>query len=627
MGLASSGGEIGTRWAVEPEGAPAVPRHVAPHEISDLPYDGRPLGNGHERREGRGSRDSPSTRVLRRSAGSVLEQHFSVALHKPIRYYRIVPSFEFLWGFGESAGRQSCCEATFVWVGRERMGRRPSSFSWVLLLVAALSACAEDRLIYDMGAGDTGFASPDASGAADDTWGAWPETAAGGTRVATREPEPVAWGAVLEPGLPVGLPRPSPSEEGTADTSEADEVVPSPREDDGDVTPEGGAGNEPDAASGPSQVLDVEVEERIAPGDGGWAFVERCYVRHHVLRLERFIAKTRHVDSGVVGAFGGDAAPPAERFLLHAAPGWETARGRPVLLVHGTGSHATQSFAEPDPLGRQPGLAPFLAGEGLPVFAVTFPARFGDNLNQAVELAAALQLVRERTGATVVDLVAHSKGGLAALAYVADLLADRGLPYQDDVGRLLLLGAPLGGMDYSFRHPSFNYAAAVWGFELPTSWDQMLLWGLWQDVTDESIYGGAYDGLLQASSRWDDVHGLSLLEQDWYTTYEGGYGFVSHSLGIDAAIEMGDHFIARLRGARLPSELSVGLLIGTSAWVGLVPWETAGPSDGLIFAASAGDGAWVQEAGARLADVCELRVNHWELVYDERAREWVLANL
>jgi triacylglycerol lipase len=280
-----------------------------------------------------------------------------------------------------------------------------------------------------------------------------------------------------------------------------------------------------------------------------------------------------------------------------------------------------------DPDTLDPGLARDLSAAGVPVFAVTFAARYGDNLNQALALAAALQRVRQKTGADVVDVVAHSKGGLALLAYLTGMLDSRGVPYDGEVGQVLLLGVPVGGMDFSFRHPAFNYSSSVWGLELPSSWDQALLWGTWQDTWDDSIYGGAYDGLLQALARWDEVHALSMTEQDWYTTYEGGTGFVSHSLGIDAAIEQGGGFMAELRSRSLPAGLPVGVLVGTSPYVGVTAWELTGPSDCLVFTESAGDTDWLESAGATVVAADELAANHWELVHVEEAREWVRSLL
>jgi hypothetical protein len=489
----------------------------------------------------------------------------------------------------------------------------------VLVLLLLGLGCGADRVIE---LGSDGGARTDAGGVADalgaDGVGADDTSAdaAADEDLAPRPDAPRAADAGDDGG-----------DEGDAVAADTPGAVDTGAGHDGGGGPDGAAADDvPARADTPEVPSFLAVTVEATTSGGFWAETERCFLDHDALVPETFIAKTRHHDADVVAAFGGDAAPPPGRFLLHAAPGWD-AGGPAVLLVHGAGSHATQSFVDPDPLGRQPGLARELAAAGFAVFAVTFPARFGDNRNQGLALAAALQRVRGKTGAPAVHVVAHSKGGLPLLAYLTDLLASRGLPYQGDVGRVLLLGAPLGGMDFSFRHPLFNYSSAVWGLELPSSWDQALLYGIWRDTYDESIVGGAYDGLLQALARWDDVYPLSMLEQDWYTTYEGGQGFVSHSPGIDAAIEQGGQFLTTLRSRSLPAGLRVSLLAGTSAWVNGTLWESAGPSDALVFVDSAGDGAWIEGAGGSLAAADELALNHWSLVYDEEARAWVREQL
>ncbi len=381
-----------------------------------------------------------------------------------------------------------------------------------------------------------------------------------------------------------------------------------------------------DAAPPPPLRLDVEVEETV-PIEG-WAFVDRCLLRHAALTPETFIAKTRHTDADIIAGFGGDAAPAPGRFLLHGAVGQDTPGAPAVLLVHGAGSNATQSFLNPDPLGLEPGLATTLAAAGHAVFAVTFAARYGDNINQGLAVAAALQEVRRRTGADSVAIVAHSMGGIAVLTYLLDRLQPMGVGYlAGEVGHTVLVGVPLGGLDFSFRHPAFNYGSAVWGFEMPSSWDQMLLYGVWQDTYADSIYGGAYTGILQTLRRWDEEYPLSGMEQDWYTTYEGGQGFVSHSLGIDAAIEMGGYFMAELRSATAPAGLSFSVLAGTNPLVGTTMWETSGPSDALVFVASATDTAWLEAAGATVSAVVEILENHWELIYAEEAASWIASAL
>ncbi len=69
------------------------------------------------------------------------------------------------------------------------------------------------------------------------------------------------------------------------------------------------------------------------------------------------------------------------------------------------------------------------------------------------------------------------------------------------------------------------------------------------------------EALLNAPMSWDsikyspaepvmDKYPLGMFEPDWYTTYEGGHGFVSHSKGIDHYIEEGGNLIERLNANR-----------------------------------------------------------------------------
>ncbi len=371
-------------------------------------------------------------------------------------------------------------------------------------------------------------------------------------------------------------------------------------DDDGDVSGDA-------VVPGAEAVADLVVveEESLAP----WDRVLLLSFSHPGLVGEKHVDRTRHFLPVIVGLFDGDDAPPASRVVLHVGPGCDEGPAAAVLLVHGTGSDAQQTWVEPALL--MGGLAPQLMEGGRCVFAVTFPHRFGDNINQGIQIAAALQEIRTITGLDAVDLVAHSKGGIAALAYVNGFAASRGLVYLGDLNRLVLLGVPMGGMDFSFRHPAFNYPAELYGLHMPSSWDEILEWGVWKDVYDESIYGGAFDGVLQLTRAWDAVYPLSGLEQDWYTTYYGGTGFVSHSPGIGEALTLSGDFMDELREHPTPPDLPVFVASGGNVMINGVPWEVTGPSDGMIFVSSAED-------DVMLTDLQETThfplANHWDLV-------------
>lgn len=424
-------------------------------------------------------------------------------------------------------------------------------------------------------------------------------------------------------------------EEVTAVEEEAetspDTVTPNaaePTPDAAEPTPD--AVEEADAAAEASDETDdtgpTAPEPVTVTGSDTWDRIERYSLDSAGLVPEPTLDKTRPTDPEIVAAFGTDA-PPVTDFLLHAAPGWDSGQGPVVLLLTGAGTNATESFMQPA-LVNDAALARALPQTGYRVFALTFAAPFGSNRNQAVTVAFALQILRARLGVDRVTVVAHSKGGLAALAYVRGLVALWGLPYAGDVDRLILVGVPLGGLDWSFRHPNPTYTVDLLSLPMPSVWDKILEWGSWKDLTESSIYGGAYNGLLESLTPWVDTYPLSGLEQDWYTTWYGGYGFVSHSLGIDAAVELGGHFMQALHAAPMPASVPVAALAGGNGFVGGVAWETTGPSDGMVFVASATDVSDFEAAGCPLLNVDTLLLeNHWTLLSSPDALAFVQAAL
>ena len=143
--------------------------------------------------------------------------------------------------------------------------------------------------------------------------------------------------------------------------------------------------------------------------------------------------------------------------------------GPALLLVHGATSDAACWIRPYN--HRDQGLAAFFAARGRRVFAVTFAHKHGCNLLQAQQLNLAIQRVRELTDARRVDVLAHSKGGVAARALASGVREPWMTPYKGDIRRLVLVGAPNAGIDYSFRHPVANLALVPEkvGFNAPMS--------------------------------------------------------------------------------------------------------------------------------------------------------------
>ena len=72
------------------------------------------------------------------------------------------------------------------------------------------------------------------------------------------------------------------------------------------------------------------------------------------------------------------------------------------------------------------------SGQGYKVFAINFSNAQGDNYQWAQSIADAIEVVRQRTGASKVNLLAWSKGAFAARTYVASVAPSWGRSYQQD---------------------------------------------------------------------------------------------------------------------------------------------------------------------------------------------------
>ncbi|MDP7114657.1 MAG: hypothetical protein QGH45_21970, partial [Myxococcota bacterium] len=323
-----------------------------------------------------------------------------------------------------------------------------------------------------------------------------------------------------------------------------------------------------------------------------WDRVERLVDPDTVLfRQEDFAPGWSWDDDSVASphvatAFGA-STPHSGVALLHFAPGWALAdHPFPVILIPGAGASAT---------GVMPPLARSLAADGHAVFALTFAHPHGDAFQQAEQLSNAVARVREVTGAEQVDLLGHSKGGIAAgiyishrqgLAWGADERAlafvARGTPYRGDVRRCVLAGVPLGGVDTAFRWTSTHMATGYGADPLsPSPWTTFYPYttvnllvsedlrhvDLWPEVAEP------FPGQAQLLARWDDLYPLPgddlllgpyAMQQDWWTTYHGGLGFYSYSPGIDDAIETQGGLLDALAQAGVDPDVEIAVLAGTN---------------------------------------------------------------
>ncbi len=366
--------------------------------------------------------------------------------------------------------------------------------------------------------------------------------------------------------------------------------------------------------------------------------VERWYDADPGFLPEDYPPDGRLDQTGQRLTFFGSPRPASGRFLLYYAPGWDTnPRPMPVLLIHGAFMNADRAWADPSegPLGcgaaacPSAGLMQYLSGLGYRVFALSFPHGAGDNFYWAEQVADALQVIRSRTGAARVDVVAWSKGTVAARMYVSGVRKAWGTPFAGDVRRLILLGGLNNGWDWPFRHgiyPSWWIYPECGGTVLGGSAHLSLVcWGSWYSHPELTIYrtgrGDFFPGLRQMLKRWDARYPLDVFEPDWWTTYHGGWGLFGYSLGISSAIDQGS-LVDTIRAAGIPPSVTTYLLCGGAADIPNWHNEHSGPSDGTVFVASCRDSGGIPGLGG---NVLLGSVNHLELVWDAAAMAQVEA--
>ncbi len=366
-----------------------------------------------------------------------------------------------------------------------------------------------------------------------------------------------------------------------------------------------------------------------------WGRLELLEDADEHLIQERFIPLVEHHDPEIKAAF--KSGSPSSRFvLLHYAKGWEAALKKnpatpPVILVHGAGMSSNHCFASHPIEQPYEGLAARLIRDGRPAFAVTFSHVHGDNYLQAEQLSNAIARVRHVTGAKQVDLVAHSKGGMAARIYLSSAGPKWTTTFRKDVRRYVMLGTPNGGIDVSFAYPNLNYWILENKSPAPLSWTGGYYYGKWLDWADQNLFGpkSPFPGQAQMVARFDGRYGRTTAagQLDVETTYEGGRGKVSKGPGIDQAIKDGGNCIAELAKKPIHKSVELAVLAGTGDWIMGMIGERRAPSDGLLLVRSTLDLDPLTKSGAPLIRRSLRRFNHLQLVYDPRANDWVAETL
>lgn len=144
---------------------------------------------------------------------------------------------------------------------------------------------------------------------------------------------------------------------------------------------------------------------------------------------------------------------------VDVAEGTLAVRPRPVVMVHGFGAtwQAWETYLGGQGYLARAGIQGFAVGDGqvagaMNTGSLTDPTgRTNTVAENAAILGQYLQAVKERTGAQMVDLLAHSMGGLISRYYISEVMGER------DVAQLIMLGSPGAGTECASLPASLGF--------------------------------------------------------------------------------------------------------------------------------------------------------------------------
>jgi hypothetical protein len=169
------------------------------------------------------------------------------------------------------------------------------------------------------------------------------------------------------------------------------------------------------------------------------------------------------------------------------------------------------------------------------------------------------------------------------------------------VSKLILLGNPSGGLDYTFAHGTEGnpeiYPQCGGSLNGPSPSQSYVCFGILYSEPNLSIDSSYFTGQRQMLARWDGTYGVDETQDDWYTTYNGGTGFISISNGIAYAVSHGS-LVSTILQAGVPAAVPVYLLCGGSPTIPGFYNENRGPSDGVVFISSCEDTAGIAKVAA-----------------------------
>lgn len=380
------------------------------------------------------------------------------------------------------------------------------------------------------------------------------------------------------------------------------------------------------ATSTPAEASTSVVLEQTfnAPLTNGWAKVERYLDQSSGFVAESYPPDGRGDQTAQSLTYFGNAKPFAGRFTLHYGPHWQTgSKPVPVLWVTGAGATADYPFANPSEggpvgCGTSPcpttGLMQYLDGLGYKVFSIGFPHKNGDNYYWSEQIYDAIQIIKQKTGASQVDVIGISKGVTAARMYVSSFRKSWGTAYAGDVRRFIEIGGANKGFDWAFRHGAHNietvYPECGGSLNGPAPVTAYTCLGVKYSHPELGFASGNFPGSGQVIARWDATYPKPITEFESSIVWNGGTDSLITAPGIQSIINS-QSIIQPLINAGIPGTVSVYQLCGTAATLPGLHNEHTGISDGALFLASCNalDGIANRIANTNLA------LNHLQLAW------------
>ncbi|MGM0607287.1 MAG: esterase/lipase family protein [Candidatus Muiribacteriota bacterium] len=362
--------------------------------------------------------------------------------------------------------------------------------------------------------------------------------------------------------------------------------------------------------------------------------------------------------SALLSLTEGEGTLHSGYFFLHYSEGWDKETDKnPVLLVHGAGDTAYRGFAHPFEEEIKPGEHIEYFGLGLelpmhdyPTFSITFAHPHGCNIMQAEHIANAVKRIQKVTGREndpdfKVDLIAHSKGGVASRVYMSDLgkYYDEYswiTPYRNDIERFFAVAVPLNGVDAQYRYYGMNLMAVDNNMPSPLGTDSILYYGVWKDLKNNyKMFPGQDQILNDLVNDPDTPVGFSNLSMtsdmnfSRNVLYNGGTSAFLTSSGIQHAIKRGGNLIQKLNNHGIHPDIDIHVLAGNDNqiddniefWFDLLPvGEKIAPSDMLLFVKSATYTDGLIKRGAEVKTKKVIPFNHMNIIFHREAKEIIV---